>query len=356
MDDTELRALVRSLPKAELHLHVEGTLEPELAFELARRNGVQLPYDSVDALRDAYEFTDLQSFLDLYEGGAEVLRSEQDFYDLATAYLSRARAQGVVHAEVMFGPQLHTARGVPVGAVIEGLSAALQEAHHEHGTTSRLILSFLRDRGPDDAMRVFDQARPWLDHVAAVGLDSAEAGHPPGAFADVYSAARAEGLAAVAHAGEEGPPEYVWEALDVLRVTRVDHGVRAVEDPRLVERLAADQVPLDVCPLSNVALNVVPGLGEHPLPVLLDAGVLVTINSDDPAYFRSYLEENYVAVAEAFDLDRAAVVGLVRNSFSASWLTPSEAGPHLTALDRLAQQPVADTTTGSTSAASCSAR
>ncbi len=335
MENGGLRALVRSLPKAELHLHLEGTLEPELAFELARRNGVRLPYDSVDELRRAYRFTDLQSFLDLYEGGAQVLRTEQDFYDLTRAYLDRARRQGVVHAEVMVDPQLHTRRGVPVAAVVGGLCAALEEARREHAVTSRLILSFLRDRGADEAMHTFDRARPWLDRFAAVGLDSAEADHPPAAFAEVYAAARAEGLSAVAHAGEEGPPAYVWEALDVLRVDRVDHGVRAVEDPRLLDRLAADQVPLDVCPLSNVALGVVPELGAHALPALMDAGVLVTVNSDDPAYFGGYVEDNYVAVAQAFALDRTAIVGLVRNSFTASLLSRAEIDVHLARLDGL---------------------
>jgi adenosine deaminase len=339
VDEAGLRALVRSLPKAELHLHIEGTLEPELAFGLARRSRLQLPYDSVEHLRAAYEFSDLQSFLDLYESGGAVLRSDEDFHDLASAYLDRAHLQGVVHAEVMFDPQMHTARGVPLGTVIEGLSAALDEAGQKYGITSRLILSFLRDRGADDAMRTFDAARPWLDRIAAVGLDSAEVGHPAAAFRDVYAAARAEGLAAVAHAGEEGPPAYVWEALDVLQVDRVDHGVRAVEDARLVDRLAADQVPLDVCPLSNVALKVVPDLAAHPLPALMEAGVLVTINSDDPAYFGGYVEENYVAVAEAFDLDQSAVVGLVRNSLTASLLPRSEVAAHLARLDELVQTP-----------------
>ncbi|MDP9430026.1 MAG: adenosine deaminase, partial [Actinomycetota bacterium] len=299
-----------------------------------------LPYDSVDELRRAYRFADLQSFLDLYEGGAQVLRTEQDFYDLTRAYLDRARRQGVVHAEVMVDPQLHTGRGVPLAAVVEGLCAALEQARREHAVTSRLILSFLRDRGADEAMHTFDQARPWLDRFAAIGLDSAEAGHPPAAFAEVYAAARAEGLSAVAHAGEEGPPAYVWQALDVLRVDRVDHGVRALEDPRLLERLATDQVPLDVCPLSNVALGVVPDLGAHALPALLDAGVLVTINSDDPAYFGGYVEDNYVAVAQAFALDRAAVVALVRNSFTASLLSRAEIDGHLARLDGL-QAPAA---------------
>ena len=334
--DGGLRGLVTALPKAELHLHIEGTLEPELAFDLARRNGVALPYDSVEDLRAAYAFTDLQSFLDVYEAGGAVLRREEDFHDLAAAYLDRARAQGVTHVEVMFDPQMHTARGVPLGAVVEGLSAALDEAGRDHGLTSVLILSFLRDRGPQEAMRTFDEARPWLDRVGAVGLDSAEVGHPPAPFADVYAAARAEGLAAVAHAGEEGPPAYVWEALDALQVSRVDHGVRAVEDQRLLDRLAADRVALDVCPLSNVALKVFPDLSAHPLLALLDAGVLVTINSDDPAYFGGYVAENYVAVAEQFGLDHAAVVALVRNSFDASLLPPAERAAALAGVDAAA--------------------
>jgi adenosine deaminase len=332
MDD-DVRTLVRSLPKAELHLHIEGTLEPELAFELARRNGAELPYDSVEELRAAYDFRDLQSFLDLYEGGAQALRTEQDFRDLARSYLDRAHAEGVVHAEIMFDPQMHTERGVALGTVIEGLSAALDEARAEHAMTSVLILSFLRDRGAEAAMRTFQDARPWLDRIAAVGLDSAEVGHPPGPFRDVYAAARAEGLAAVAHAGEEGPPEYVWEALDVLGVARVDHGVRALEDPRLVERLAEGRVPLDMCPLSNVALKVVPDLARHPLPTLMDAGVVVTISSDDPAYFGGYVEANYLAVAEALGLDRPALVALARNSLTASLLPRAEVAAHLERLD-----------------------
>jgi adenosine deaminase len=332
-----LREFVRSLPKAELHLHVEGTLEPEAAFELARRNGVRLPYDSIEDLRRAYAFTDLQSFLDLYEGGAAVLRTEADFRDLAKAYLDRANTQGVVHAEIMFDPQMHTERGVALGSVIEGLSAALEDARLERGTTSRLILSFLRDRGPDAAMRTFQEARPWLDRIAAVGLDSAEVGHPPAAFREVYAAARAEGLAAVAHAGEEGPPGYVWETLDTLGVVRIDHGVRAVEDPRLLDRLAADQVPLDVCPLSNLALKVVPDLASHPLPALMDAGVLVTINSDDPAYFGGYVEENYVAVGSAFDLDASTLAQLAGNSFTASLLPRDEVEAHLARIDSIVE-------------------
>jgi adenosine deaminase len=236
----------------------------------------------------------------------------------------------------MFDPQMHTERGVPLGTVIEGLCAALDEARDEHAMTSVLILSFLRDRGAEAAMQTFEDARPWLGRFGAVGLDSAEAGHPPGPFREVYAAARAEGLAAVAHAGEEGPPEYVWEALDVLRVARVDHGVRALEDPRLVERLAADGVPLDMCPLSNVALKVVPDLARHPLPHLMDAGVVVTISSDDPAYFGGYVEDNYLAVAEALRLDRPALAHLVRNSLTASLLPRADVAAHVARLDAAA--------------------
>ncbi|MDP9431468.1 MAG: adenosine deaminase [Actinomycetota bacterium] len=333
MDENELRDLVRKLPKAELHLHIEGTLEPEMVFEMARRNGVWLPWASVEDLRRAYDFSDLQSFLTVYQGGGAALRTEQDFHELARAYLDRAHADGVVHAEMMFDPQMHTERGVPLAAVVEGLSAACDEARRAHGMTTSLLLSFLRDRGPEAAMRTLQAARPWLDRVAAVGLDSVEVGHPPGQFADVYAAARAEGLAAVAHAGEEGPPEYVWEALDVLQVRRIDHGVRSVEDRRLLDRLAESQVPLDVCPLSNVALKVVDEMGRHPLPALLDAGVVVTVNSDDPAYFGGYVADNYVAAALAFDLDRDTVITLARNSLRAALLEPSELDAHLARFD-----------------------
>ncbi|KAA6222032.1 adenosine deaminase [Streptomyces albofaciens JCM 4342] len=307
-------------PKAELHLHIEGTLEPELAFALAERNGVTLPYATEDELRRAYSFSDLQSFLNLYYALMDVLRTEDDFADLTHAYLARARAQGVRHAEIFFDPQAHTSRGVPLGTVVEGLARALDTAEERYGITTRLIMCFLRDESAGSALATFQAARPYLDRITAVGLDSAEVGHPPSKFAEVYELARAAGLKCVAHAGEEGPPSYVWEALDVLGVDRVDHGVRCLEDPEVVARLVADQVPLTVCPLSNVRLRVIDELADHPLPAMLDAGLLVTVNSDDPAYFGGYADDNFTAVRDALDLDEETLRTLARNSFRASFL------------------------------------
>ncbi|MFJ5216035.1 adenosine deaminase [Streptomyces sp. NPDC088354] len=313
-----------TIPKAELHLHIEGTLEPELAFALAERNGVTLPYASADELRRAYAFDDLQSFLDLYYALMAVLRTERDFADLADAYLARAAAQGVRHAEIFFDPQAHTARGVPIGTVVEGLARALDGSRERHGVSTRLIMCFLRDESAASAMETFEAARPHLHRIAAVGLDSAEVGHPPVTFREVYDAAAAAGLRRVAHAGEEGPPAYVWEALDVLGVDRIDHGIRSMEDPELVARLARDQVPLTVCPLSNVRLRCVAALDEHPLPAMLDAGLLVTVNSDDPAYFGGYAGDNFDALRDALALDEDTVRRLARNSFRAAFLDDEE--------------------------------
>lgn len=321
------------LPKAELHLHIEGTLEPELAFALAERNGVELPYATQDELRAAYSFTDLQDFLNLYYALMAVLRTEDDFADLADAYLARAREQGVRHAEIFFDPQAHTARGVDIGTVIRGLSRALDAAPRAYGITTRLIMCFLRDESAESALATFESARPYLDRITAVGLDSAEVGHPPSKFREVYALAREAGLKCVAHAGEEGPPAYVWEALDILGVDRVDHGVRCLEDDALVARLVADQVPLTVCPLSNVRLRVVDHLADHPLPAMLDAGLLVTVNSDDPSYFGGYAEDNFTAVRDALGLDRAALRTLARNSFRASFLDEETRAAYLKELD-----------------------
>ncbi|MBH5334706.1 adenosine deaminase [Streptomyces pactum] len=321
------------MPKAELHLHIEGTLEPSLAFALAERNGVVLPFATEEELRAAYSFTDLQSFLDLYYALMAVLRTEDDFADLADAYLARARRQGVRHAEIFFDPQAHTARGVPVGTVVDGLTRALDAAPRRHGITTRLIMCFLRDEGPEAALATFESARPYLDRIAAVGLDSAEVGHPPAAFREVYRRAREAGLKCVAHAGEEGPPAYVWEALDVLGVDRVDHGVRSMEDPELVARLAADQVPLTVCPLSNLRLRVVDRLADHPLPAMLEAGLLVTVNSDDPAYFGGYVDDNFTAVRDALGLDAETLRTLARNSFRASFLDEETRARYLAEVD-----------------------
>ncbi|MEU5269470.1 adenosine deaminase [Streptomyces hygroscopicus] len=321
------------LPTAELHLHIEGTLEPDLAFALAERNGVELPYASEEELRAAYSFSDLQDFLNLYYALMAVLRTEDDFADLTNAYLARARAQGVRHAEIFFDPQAHTARGVDIGTVIRGIGRALDAAPRTYGITTRLIMCFLRDKSAASALETFEAARPHLDRIAAVGLDSAEVGHPPSKFREVYARAREAGLKCVAHAGEEGPPAYVWEALDVLGVDRIDHGVRCLEDEALVARLVADRIPLTVCPLSNVRLRVVDRLEDHPLPAMLDAGLLVTVNSDDPAYFGGYVGDNYTAVRDALGLDAATLRTLARNSFEAAFLDEETRAAYLKELE-----------------------
>ncbi|MFH0518264.1 adenosine deaminase [Streptomyces sp. M41] len=313
-----------SLPKAELHLHIEGTLEPELAFELAARNGVELPYADTDELRTAYQFEDLQSFLNLYYELMAVLRTEQDFADLANAYLAHAAAQGVRHAEIFFDPQAHTKRGLELGTVVEGLWWALGNSAAEHGVSTRLIMCFLRDDSAESAMDTLRAAEPYLDRITGVGLDSAEVGHPPVKFREVYEAAAALGLRRVAHAGEEGPPAYITEALDVLGVERVDHGLRCVEDPALVERLVRERVPLTLCPLSNVRLRTVDTLAGHPLPAMLDAGLMCTVNSDDPAYFGGYAGDNFDAVRRALGLTDERLRELARNSFLASFLEDDE--------------------------------
>jgi adenosine deaminase len=315
-----LPALLRRMPKAELHVHVEGTLEPELIFKLAARNGVALAYPSVEALRAAYAFTDLQSFLDVYYAGASVLLKTEDFFDLAWAYLERAAADNVVHAEVFFDPQTHTERGVPIEAVIVGLHHACQRAHQEWGLSAKLILCFLRHLSEEAAFATLEQALPYREHVIGVGLDSSERGHPPAKFARVFAKARELGLHVVAHAGEEGPADYVREALDVLKVERIDHGVRCVDDPALVQRLARERVPLTVCPLSNVKLRVFPALAEHNLPALLDAGLCVTVNSDDPAYFGGYVNDNYLQTFAALpQLGPRQAWQLAANGFEASF-------------------------------------
>jgi adenine deaminase len=327
------------LPKAELHLHIEGTLEPELMFELARRNGVRMPYASVEDVRRAYVFSDLQSFLDIYYAGCCVLWEEQDFYDLTWAYLTRAAAQGVRHAEIFFDPQTHTDRGVPFETVVTGIHRALEDGRARLNITSGLILCFLRHLSEEAARRTLDEALPYRDWILAVGLDSSEVGHPPGKFKNVYARASEAGLLAVAHAGEEGPPEYIWEALDVLKVRRIDHGVRSIEDERLVERLVEEQIPLTVCPLSNVKLRVFPNLESHNLRQLLDRGLLVTVNSDDPAYFGGYVADNFGASAAALGLSREQLLTLARNSFVASFLPDQQKRTHLDELARIAAQP-----------------
>ena len=329
-----LPALLCAMPKAELHIHIEGSLEPELIFELARRNGVALPYASVEALRAAYAFTDLQSFLDIYYAGASVLLHEQDFFDMAWAYLQRAAADNVVHAEIFFDPQTHTARGVAMETVIRGLDHACRRAHAEFGLSAKLILCFLRHLSEEEALATFEQALPWRHHFIGVGLDSSERGHPPEKFARVFARAREAGLHLVAHAGEEGPPAYIRGALDLLHVERIDHGVRCVEDAALVARLARERVPLTVCPLSNVKLRVFAGMAEHNLAVLLDAGLCATVNSDDPAYFGGYVNANFVETFAALPaLGARQAWQLAANSFEASFAPAADKARWQAALD-----------------------
>ena len=313
-------AFVAALPKAELHLHIEGTLEPELMFAIARRNGLRLPYASVEEVRAAYRFSNLQDFLDIYYAGASALLEMQDFYDLTWAYLERAFAQNVRHVEIFFDPQTHTGRGVAFATVIDGINGALDDAEAGLGVTSRLIMCFLRHLDEAAALETLEAAMPYREHIAGIGLDSSERGNPPGKFREVFRRARCAGFVAVAHAGEEGPPEYVRDALDLLEVVRIDHGNNALDDASLVTELARRRIPLTVCPLSNMKLCVVDDLSAHPLKRMLDLGLFVTVNSDDPAYFGGYVNENYIAVAEALGLSRADLAQLARNSFEASWL------------------------------------
>ncbi|MBV8367953.1 MAG: adenosine deaminase [Candidatus Eremiobacteraeota bacterium] len=321
------------LPKAELHLHIEGTLEPELIFALAERNRVALPYRSVEELRRAYAFTGLQSFLNLYYAAMSVLRTEDDFAEMAHAYFARAREQGVVHAEIFFDPQAHTGRGVTFETVLDGLWGAVRESERRHGITSKLIMCFLRDLSADAAMATLEQALSYGERIVGVGLDSAEVGNPPAKFARVFERALAEGWKTVAHAGEEGPPAYVWEALDVLKVSRVDHGVRSLEDPALVARLRDERIPLTVCPLSNVKLRVFDTLRDHNLGKMLEAGLVATVNSDDPAYFGGYVGDNYAAVAEALELSPTALTTVARNSFEASFIDERTRTEYVARLD-----------------------
>jgi adenosine deaminase len=330
---SDLSAFIRGLPKAELHLHIEGSLEPELMFALARRNKVALPFRTVEEVRAAYAFSNLQDFLDIYYQGAQVLLTEEDFRDLALDYFRRVAADGGRHVELFFDPQTHTDRGVPFAVVMEGLLAGMAEAERTLGVTSKLILCYLRHLDEDAAFATLKQAEPWLDRITGVGLDSSEVGHPPSKFARVFKASRERGLKLVAHAGEEGPPEYVWEALDILGVDRIDHGNRSLEDPKLVERLVREGMTLTVCPLSNLKLCVVDDLKVHPLKRMLDLGLHATVNSDDPAYFGGYLGENWTASADAVGLARGELVTLARNSFAGSFLAEAEKARHLAAID-----------------------
>jgi adenosine deaminase len=335
----QLPALLRRMPKAELHIHIEGSLEPELIFKLARRNGVTLRHDSVDALRGAYAFSDLQSFLDIYYAGASVLLKEEDFFDLAWAYLERAAADQVVHAELFFDPQTHTERGVPIETVIAGLEHACRRAHAEFGLSAKLILCFLRHLSEEAAFATLEQALPHRRHFIGVGLDSGERGNPPEKFARVFARCRELGLHVVAHAGEEGPPAYIEAALDVLQAERIDHGVRCVESPALVARLARERVPLTVCPLSNVKLRVFETLAAHNLPALLDAGLCATVNSDDPAYFGGYINQNFVQTFQALpQLTARHAWQLARNSFDASFAPAADKARWSAQLDALFAQ------------------
>ena len=330
---TDIASFIERLPKAELHMHIEGSLEPELMFELARRNRVSIPFASVEEVRAAYSFSNLQDFLDIYYEGANVLRTEDDFRDLGAAYFDRAAADAVVHAEIFFDPQTHTDSGIPFDVVMRGLLAAMDEAEERHGLSSKLILCFLRHLDEEAAFATLTAAEPWLDRIEAVGLDSSELGHPPEKFARVFARAAEMGLKRVAHAGEEGPPDYVWQALDVLKVDRLDHGNRSLEDPALVERLARERTTLTVCPLSNHKLCVVGDLADHPIDRMLALGLRATINSDDPAYFGGYVNDNFRAAAAARGLTLEQLAALARNSFLGSFLTPEEQAPHLARLE-----------------------
>ncbi|WP_332751963.1 adenosine deaminase [Hydrogenophaga sp.] len=325
--------LAAAIPKAELHIHIEGSLEPELIFALAQRNGLSLPCASVEALREAYAFANLQSFLDIYYAGASVLLHEADFHDMAWAYFLHAKADNVVHAELFFDPQTHTARGVPMATVIQGLSSACDRAQAELGISASLILCFLRHLSEEEALATLEAALPYREHFIGVGLDSSEVGHPPAKFSRVFARCRELGLRIVAHAGEEGPPAYIWEALNDLKTERIDHGVRSLEDPVLVAELARRRTPLTVCPLSNLKLCVVNDLKDHPMKRLLDAGLCATVNSDDPAYFGGYMNANFVQTVQALDLSREDVITLARNSFEASFVSDARRAELMALLD-----------------------
>ena len=326
---------IRSLPKTELHIHIEGALEPEMMFGLAERNGFDLPFESVDATRKAYSFTNLQSFLDIYYQGAAVLQTQRDFYDLMFEYLKRVSADGVRHAEVFFDPQTHTARGIGFEVFMPGFRAAIADAESSFGITSDMIMCFLRHLGGDEAVATLAMAEPHLEGVIAVGLDSTELNNPPELFAEAYDMARDLGLRAVAHAGEEGPPGYVWGALDILGAERIEHGVRSMEDPQLVARLRRDQIPLTVCPLSNVALRVFDRLEAHPIPNMLNEGLMVSVNSDDPAYFGGYVADNYAALARHLDFPTAELGQIARNSIQSSFMDESRKADLVAELDEV---------------------
>ena len=322
--DENLKRYIESIPKAELHVHIEGTFEPELMFEMATRNSIALRYGSVEEVRNAYRFNNLQDFLDIYYAAASVLVHEEDFYDLTASYLRRAHADNVIHTEIFFDPQTHTARGISFSTVINGITRAMEDARKKWGISSKLIMCFLRHLSEASASETLQSALPYREKIIAVGLDSSEKGHPPGKFFNVFNRVREEGFFAVAHAGEEGPAEYVWEAIDLLEAERIDHGVRSIDDPILMEELCDREIPLTVCPLSNLKLKVVKKLEELPVKIFLDNGIRVTLNSDDPAYFGGYINENYLQTAEALGLSKNDIFTLARNSFMASFITELE--------------------------------
>lgn len=321
---TNINAFIEGLPKVELHLHIEGSLEPEMLFALAQRNKIELPFKSVEEVRKAYDFGNLQDFLDIYYQGMGVLQTEQDFYDLTLAYLEKSAAQNVVHTEIFFDPQGHTERGIKFETVLNGITRALDDGKKKLGISSRLIMCFLRHLSEEDAFKTLEQALLYKDRIIGVGLDSSEVGHPPSKFKRVFDRARAEGFLTVAHAGEEGPPEYIWEALDLLKISRLDHGNRALEDQNLIARLTGEGMALTVCPLSNLKLCVIKDMKKHPLKKMLELGLKATVNSDDPAYFGGYMNDNYKAVTEALSLEKPHLLILVRNSINASFLTQTE--------------------------------
>ncbi len=330
---TGIDGFIENMPKVELHLHIEGSLEPELMFALAQRNNIAIPFQSIEDVRRAYNFSNLQDFLDIYYQGMNVLRTEQDFYDLTMAYLKRVSAQNVVHTEIFFDPQGHTERGIPFETALNGITRALDEGKKNLGVTSHLIMCFLRHLSEDSAMKTLEQALPYKDKIIGVGLDSSEVGHPPSKFSRVFEKARAEGFLIVAHAGEEGPPDYVWQALDDLKIQRMDHGNRSLEDPELVRRIVDEGMALTVCPLSNLKLCVVKDMKNHPIRRMLDLGIKATVNSDDPSYFGGYMNENYKSIAHALDLSREDILTLARNSITASFISGPEKQRLMTDLD-----------------------
>ena len=330
-----MKELIHAIPKAELHIHIEGSLEPDLMFEVAERNHINLPYKDISEVRHAYEFSDLQSFLDIYYQGSNVLLYENDYYDLTWAYLVKARSQNILHAEIFFDPQTHTDRGIKFEVVLNGIHHALLDAQQKLGISSKLILCFLRHLSPESAMTTLKMAIPHKDLITGVGLDSSEMGNPPQKFVEVFDVARKQGFEIVAHAGEEGPPEYVWQALRDLKASRIDHGVRSLEDPELIEYLVDHQIPLTVCPLSNIKLRVFNVMEDHNIKKLLERGVFVTVNSDDPAYFGGYIEENYLAIQSALKLTDNEIIQLARNSFNASFLNDTEKQGYLNKIDEI---------------------